>query len=361
MKFFKSSDRQYLMDIKRNNIDFYKYNYEFITKITEEKEYLAFVSERSNGSSFADMVLGVNSFLASYILGSDDYTKITYRALAYVLKSELDFNIELLAKERCFINIIQYRLGFLSNNCDMVLGDSGFELMLKNKIARSKDIVNELINILFFPNSDLTDLQAQTLREDFRNKALFISDILISELINMYHSKKLTIPISAPISSMISDNKLYAIVENRLEEVLKQELDKGVKKNKNADNKQITPLKYRNKITKSQFNLLFKGLVDLGCFVEENRQDFLSFMGLSLIKNPEIKPIEWKKTKALCTYFVDAFNALVLKNERIAWKPFEVLFSMKKLASIRYDYINLGKIPEGGKEINKLINKVLNK
>lgn len=346
------------MDIKRNNIDFYKYNYEFITKITEEKEYLAFVSERSNGSSFADMVLGVNSFLASYILGSDDYTKITYRALAYVLKSELDFNIELLAKERCFINIIQYRLGFLSNNCDMVLGDSGFELMLKNKIARSKDIVNELINILFFPNSDLTDLQAQTLREDFRNKALFISDILISELINMYHSKKLTIPISAPISSMISDNKLYAIVENRLESIMKKESEK---ENKAVGNKLIIPLKHRHKLTKAQFNLLFKGLVDLGCFVEENRQDFLSFMGLSLIKNPEIKPIEWKKTKVLCTYFVDAFNALVLKNERIAWKPFEVLFSMKKLASIRYDYINLGKIPEGGKEINKLINKVLNK
>ena len=350
MKFFKSSDRQYLMDIKTDNSKFYKYNLEFIAKITEEKEYKLFVSHLPFSLKFADMVANVNSFLASYLYDSDDYTKITYRVVSYILKTELDFNIELMTKDRSCLSIIQYRLAYLSSFSDIVLGDSGFDYMLRNKISISKDILNELINILYLPLNDDSNIENVKTKEEFRNRVLFNADILVNELIIMYHARKLNVSNLSPISSMISDNKLYAIVENRLETIMKKESEKENKA------KQI---KCIGKLTKKQFNVLFKGLVELDCLDEECRVDLQNFMGLNDSQNILINTVKWKKSKGLAAFFVDSFNKDILKLERNEWRSFEKLFDLKKLANTKNDYDKTGINPCGDVGITKLIIKVL--
>lgn len=113
------------------------------------------------------------------------------------------------------------------------------------------------------------------------------------------------------------------------------------------------------KLSKKQANCLINGLISLECVDKNSKDGFLAFLGVN--KTTEIiNPIEWKKSKMLCAYFVDKFNCDILNKDRIIWKPFEALFSQSKLVDSRNHYKNkTGDKPMGYKDIDVLFEKIL--
>ncbi|MDX9797818.1 MAG: hypothetical protein RBT05_03080 [Bacteroidales bacterium] len=127
-------------------------------------------------------------------------------------------------------------------------------------------------------------------------------------------------------------------------------------------NTPISPtLTLNHTLNKPQVRKIFKALCKTGCLEPHSQESFLAFMNHPKGKTTHHNPIEWKKTKALCAYFVDSFSHRVLKSERIIWKPFETLFSQKNLVRAKNDYQKTGILPKGAKEINKIWDEVLKK
>lgn len=364
MSFFDDKIKKYLIDIRKNNLDFHKYNNDFLAYITILDEYKIFYSEEKFSTEANSMNNKVNRFLTYYLFNSDAYMQIIYRIIFFILKKRLDFDIGFLSKERCFINIIQYRLYPNCGSVGLFYDDVHFEQMFQHKTKRSKVILDNLIDILYIPENYYSNSTFIKLREDFKKKSLLIYELLLNELVEMYHDKRLKVPLCQDYYmlspyDLASDNMLHDIEDRLLEKHYKQEAINESRSLPEEYNNIIIPLKSKCIINKNQFEVLFNELVSLDCLDEENRIDFSNFMLSSEDKDILINHIEWKETKSLCAYFIDSFNGLVLKNERITWLPFEKLFNLTKLASTRHDYVDSGKSPRRSKEIDELIQKVL--
>lgn len=112
------------------------------------------------------------------------------------------------------------------------------------------------------------------------------------------------------------------------------------------------------KLSKKQVNYLIDGLIELECIDKESKDDMHAFLGINKTKEI-INPIKWQKSKNLCAYFVDSFCSQILKMDRISWKPFEALFSLKGLVGAKNDFRKDGTNPKNAKEIKELIEKVI--
>lgn len=112
------------------------------------------------------------------------------------------------------------------------------------------------------------------------------------------------------------------------------------------------------KLSKKQANYLIDGLIELECIDKESKDDMHAFLGINKTKEI-INPIKWQKSKNLCAYFVDSFCFQILKMDRISWKPFEALFSLKGLVGAKNDFRKDGTNPKNAKEIKELIEKVI--
>ena len=124
------------------------------------------------------------------------------------------------------------------------------------------------------------------------------------------------------------------------------------------ENVSVEIIAIENNLSKKQVNSLVKGLVSLDCIDNDSKDDMLAFLG-NKTKTP-INKIDWKKTKILCAYFVDKFNSDILNNDRIKWKPFESLFSIRNLIDSRNYYSNkTGELPRDHEIIDDLFKKIL--
>lgn len=119
----------------------------------------------------------------------------------------------------------------------------------------------------------------------------------------------------------------------------------------------ITPL------TDKQRKLLFDLLVKNEFIPHDTDKDgFVQAFG----NNKNNFTVRWNqsKSKSLLSYFVDVFNCEILGNDgeksRTQWKPFETLFGVRGLRGAKNDYLKTGSLPLGHKQIDAIINAVLN-
>lgn len=318
MALFDDKTKKYLIDIKKNNLNCYKFNDEFFGYITSNEEYNTYCSHLDSECIATDLTKKVNDFLAFRLFDYDPYTQIIYRVIFFILKIRSDFNIDIFARERCFVNVINYNLFTSIVGTDFLYGDEDFEIVLKEKIQCSKKIMNELVTILQIPTDDIQILSERyKLKYDHGEKASLIFDLLVNELIEMYHDEDFDFPedlYSENLiqSNLIPDSLLHEMKDRLLERYYKQEAINEYKSKKEttentesiaiADTKEKdesekhykcivkTLEKYIEKGTSKSYRSIFesqklkKGMMCL-VFIKANKRELILFantFGLSL-------------------------------------------------------------------------------
>lgn len=210
--------------------------------------------------------------------------------------------------------------------------------------------VFESINLMeSYSEKDIKDLEKQITKfakQRQKNPQPYIDDIL-------------NIPCEKENFDSLTDlQKLFYYPINQIITSYTLPKDEKLIPSKPTSLKTQNPLKHS--LNRKQVKALFDGLVVLDCVEKESLEIFMGFMGFKGTKTQSSYSIKWKKSKALCAYFIDSFNHSVLKNDRIVWKPFESLFSFRGLVSAKNDYNKSGNPPKLSKEVSQLIEKVIN-
>lgn len=360
--YFDNETADYIRNIRKNSILIHDFNYKYILN---NKYGL----ENKDASNYSNILELVNETINSNYCSKNKVGEFYYSLITYIMRSELQFNIEQSIKERYFINLI--RKVFFENYFEdwFWSGYSDEEL-----ISLVRSFLSELYDVVYIDDfSTLDSLLAIGMRETYKNDVMFLFDSFVSHyvfdknfnvknfnfcyteiefnnlktyILSQYHKKKAIEEYKKDKEKQSENNPINISIVGTI----------GVDSDKKSENTKINYI--RTNLSNKQSNYLIDGLIELECIDKESKDDFFAFIGINKTKET-INTIEWEKSKMLCAYFVDKFNEVILKRERIMWKPFETLFSQSNLVDSRNHYKNkTGDKPMGYKDIDVLFEKI---
>jgi len=197
MPYLNKEESRYLKSIIEQDYDnIQKFNYKFIPQyIKDHSKDLQFLNDdryfRNNDYNIIDII---NNNI-EYRLSKETSNLIVYKLISYILRREMNFDIELLIEDKSFINIIKRALCF---NTAYYLGyyKRDLEKVLEKQIDNGEDIISHFVDLLY---------KFDVENEKFKCERKLAFRLLAKKLIPYYENNSLDI-IQNPISDKYLDN-----------------------------------------------------------------------------------------------------------------------------------------------------------
>ncbi|MBP1646537.1 MAG: hypothetical protein H6Q16_2115 [Bacteroidetes bacterium] len=178
---FDNEECIYLGSIIKQDYDsIHKFNYKFIPQyIKDYSKDLPFLNDDNFFRIYDQNIIEIINNNIEYKFSKETSNLIVFKLISYILRSEMNFNIELLIEEKYFINIIKRALCF-DTKFYISYYKNDLEKVLAKRIAIGEDIISNFVNILYKTNVG---------KEKFKNEIKLAFRLLAKRLIPDYENE----------------------------------------------------------------------------------------------------------------------------------------------------------------------------
>lgn len=203
MPYLNKEESRYLKSIIEQDYDnIQKFNYKFIPQyIKDHSKDLQFLNDSMYFRNYNyDIIEIINNNIENR-LSKETSNLIVYKLISYILRREMNFDIELLKEDKSFINIIKRALNF---NTSFYIGyyKRDLEKVLEKQIDNGEDIISHFVDLLY---------KFDVENEKFKCERKLVFRLLAKKLIPYYENNSLGI-----IQNIISDEYLDNLKEELL-------------------------------------------------------------------------------------------------------------------------------------------------
>lgn len=200
MAYFDKEEIDYLISIRDDSPVFYELNYQFIPRyIKDYSKDLPFINDDNYLRYEKNHIIDIINRHIESRLSKDISNVVFYKLISYILKREMNFDIEVLIKGEHFINIIKRAS---CNNSELFIKHykNDLDRVLEHKVSAGEKILSCFVDLLYSTDKSKEE------KEQFKKERKLTFRLLAKDLIPRYENGNFNI-IQNPLSDEYLDNK----------------------------------------------------------------------------------------------------------------------------------------------------------